>query len=181
VSVQIVARRYAQALLELGVESGELDALVEQFATLGGAWDSSDDLRKALENPLVAQPAKKAVLAELCEQIGAAATTRNAVQLLIDRRRVQMLPYVAQYLRELADKRKGVLRAEVTTAAPLSDEYYERLRLQLEKMTGQAVVVDRRTDAALVAGVVTRIGDRILDGSLRTRLASLKDALLPQN
>jgi len=119
-------------------------------------------------------------VAELCEQIGASVTTRHTLQMLVDRRRVQTLPYVARYLRELADRRKGVLRAEVTTAAPLSDAYYDRLRAQLEKMTGQKVVVDKRLDPALVAGVVTRIGDRILDGSLRTRLQSLKDALLPQ-
>ncbi len=180
-SVQIVARRYAQALLELGVETSSLEALVDQFGTLAGAWDASDDLRNALENPLVAHEAKKAVLAELCEQIGASATTRHTVQMLLDRRRIQVLPYVSRYLRELADKRRGVLRAEVTTAAPLSESYYERLQAQLEKMTGQKVVIDRRTDATLVAGVVTRIGDRILDGSLRTRLSSLRDALLPQN
>jgi F-type H+-transporting ATPase subunit delta len=181
VSVQIVARRYAQALLELGVEAGTLEMLVEQFTTLAGAWDTSHDLRNALENPLVAHEAKRAVMDELCTQLGASPLTRNAVKMLIDRRRIQVLPYVAQYLRELADKRRGVLRAEVTTAAPLSDAYYARLQAQLEKMTGQKVVVDRRTDPTLVAGVVTRIGDRILDGSLRTRLTSLRDALLPTN
>jgi F-type H+-transporting ATPase subunit delta len=180
VSVQIVARRYAQALLELGIETGSLDALVEQFTTLGSAWEASDDLRNALENPLIAHEAKKAVVAELCEQIGASPTTRSALHMLVDRRRIQTLPYVADYLRELADRRKGVLRAEVTTASPLSDGYYDRLQAQLEKMTGQKVVVVKRTDPTLVAGVVTRIGDRILDGSLRTRLQSLKDALLPQ-
>jgi len=181
VSVQIVARRYAQALLDLGLETGSLDALVEQFSTLGGAWEASDDLRNALENPLVAHEAKKAVIAELCEQIGASGTVRSTVHMLVDRRRIQILPYVAEYLRELADRRKGVLRAEVTTATPLSEGYYDRLQAQLEKMTGQKVVVVKRTDPTLVAGVVTRIGDRILDGSLRTRLQSLKDALLPQN
>ncbi len=180
-SVQIVARRYAQALLELGTEEGNLDALVEQLGTLGAAWDASVDLRHALENPLVALEAKRAVVAELCEQIGASPTVRHTLQMLVDRRRIQTLPYVATYLREQADKRRGVLRAEVTTATPLSDAYYERLRAALEKSTGQKVVVDRRLDPALVAGVVTRIGDRILDGSLRTRLQSLKDALLPQN
>jgi F-type H+-transporting ATPase subunit delta len=180
VSVQIVARRYAQALLELGVETSTLDQLVEEIATIAGAWDASADLRNALENPLVAHPAKKAVMTELCDQIGASPTTRHTVQLLIDRRRTKTLPHIAQYLREFADKRKGIVRAEVTTAAPLSDAYYARLQQQLEKMTGQKVVVDKRTDATLVAGVVTRIGDRIFDGSLRTRLQSLKDALLPQ-
>ena len=87
---------------------------------------------------------------------------------------------MARALHELSDARKGVLRAEVTTAVPLSDGYYERLRTQLERMTGKRVVVDRRTDPQLIAGVVTRIGDRVFDGSLRSRLQSLKDALMPQ-
>jgi F-type H+-transporting ATPase subunit delta len=180
VSVQIVARRYAQALLDLGVEHGDLDRLVEEVATLASAWQASADLRNAVENPLVAHDAKKAVMTELCDQVGATQVTRNVLQMLVDRRRARALPHVAGYLRELADRRKGVVRAEVTTAAPLGDAYYERLRMQLEKMTGQKVVVDKKTDPSLVAGVVTRIGDRILDGSLRTRLQSLKDALLPR-
>ncbi len=180
-SVQIVARRYAQAILELGVEQRSLDTLVEEIATVASAWSASVDLRNAIENPLVAHDAKIAVVGELCAQIGASPTTRNVLRLLVDRRRAKALPYVAQYLRELADARKGVVRAEVTTAAPLGDAYYARLQAQLEKMTGHEVVVDKRTDPSLVAGVVTRIGDRILDGSLRTRLQSLRDALLPQS
>lgn len=179
-SVQIVARRYAQALLDLGVEQSNLDKLVEEVSGVAAAWTTSPELRNAIENPLVAHEAKKAVMTEVCDQIGASPITRNVVQMLVDRRRARTLPHVAQYLRELADKRKGVVRAEVTTAAPLGDAYYERLRVQLEKMTGQKVVVDKKTDPTLVAGVVTRIGDRILDGSLRTRLQSLKDSLLPR-
>lgn len=179
-SVPIVARRYAQALLELGVETGALDRLVEELGTIASAWETSPDLRNALENPLVAHDAKKAVMMELSDQIGATPTTRHALLLLVDRRRTQALPYIAQYLREFADARKGIVRAEVTTATALSDAYYARLQTQLEKMTGKKVVVDRKTDETLIAGVITRIGDRILDGSLRTRLQSLKDSLLPQ-
>jgi F-type H+-transporting ATPase subunit delta len=180
VSVSIVARRYAQALLQLGVEEGSLDRLVDEVSTVAHAWETSPELRNAVENPLVPHEVKKAVIAELAGQIGATPTTRNALLLLIDRRRTKTLPYVASYLRELADARKGVVRAEVTTAAPLSDAYHARLQAQLEKMTGKKVVIDRKTDPGLIAGVVTRIGDRILDGSLRTRLQSIRDSLMPQ-
>jgi F-type H+-transporting ATPase subunit delta len=180
VSVSIVARRYAQALLELGVEQGILDKMVDDVATVAAAFESSHELRNALENPMVPHAAKKAVMAELCDQIGAAPITRNALQLLVDRRRTKALPYIARMLRELADLRKGIVRAEVTTAVLLADAYYGRLQAQLEKMTGKRVVVDKRTDPTLIAGVVTRIGDRIFDGSLRTRLEAMKDALLPQ-
>ena len=180
-SVSIVARRYAKAVLEIGVELGQLDGIVDEMTAFAAAWDGSPELRNAIENPLVAQAAKKAVIGEVASRIGASPTTRHTVLLLVDRRRARSLPYLAQTLRELADARKGLLRAEVTTAAPLSDTYYARLEAQLEKMTGKRVVVERRTDPALIAGVVTRIGDRILDGSLRTRLQSLRDALLPSD
>jgi F-type H+-transporting ATPase subunit delta len=167
-------------LLELGVEEGSLDRLVDELTTVAQAWEASHELRNAVENPLVPHDVKKAVIGELATQIGATPTTRNTLLLLVDRRRTKTLPYLASYLRELADARKGVVRAEVTTAAPLSDAYYGRLQAQLEKMTGKKVVVDRKTDPALIAGVVTRIGDRILDGSLRTRLQSIRDSLMPQ-
>jgi F-type H+-transporting ATPase subunit delta len=180
VSVSIVARRYAQALLELGVEQHNLDKLVEDVSGIAAAWETSPELRNALENPLVTHDAKKAVMRELADRVGATPTTRHALLLLVDRRRTKTLPYLARTLRELADARKGVVRAEVTTASALSDSYYMRLQAQLEKLTGKRVVVEKRTDPTLIAGVVTRIGDRIFDGSLRTRLESLRDALMPQ-
>ncbi len=178
-SLQVVARRYAQALLELGAEQGQLDKLVEDMITIAEAWLESAELRNAIENPLVPHDVKRSVMGELADQIGASPTTRNALLLIVDRRRARTLPYLAQALLELADARKGLLRAEVTTVTPLSEAYYGRLQAQLEKMTGRRVVVDRRTDPALIGGVVTRIGDRVFDGSLRTRLQSLHDALLP--
>jgi F-type H+-transporting ATPase subunit delta len=178
-SVAIVARRYARALLELGVEQGTLESLVGEIETIARAWDESQDLRNAMENPLVSHAAKTHVMADLAEQSGVGQTTKNTLRLLVDRRRTRTLPYIASALRELADARKGLVHAEVTTATPLSDGYYVRLQAELEKMTGMRVVVDRRTDPALIAGVVTRIGDRVFDGSVRTRLQSLRDALMP--
>jgi F-type H+-transporting ATPase subunit delta len=178
-SVSLVARRYAQALLELGVAENKLDAIVAEMGAAASVWETSAELRNAIENPLVPHATKKAVIGELAQRIGASQTTHNALFLLVDRRRTRTLPYLARSLRELADARKGVLRAEATTAAPLSDAYYEKLRAKLEKMTGKQVIVDRKTDASIIAGVVVRIGDRIFDGSLLTRLHTLRDALLP--
>jgi F-type H+-transporting ATPase subunit delta len=179
VSLAIVARRYAKALLELGIEGNNLDKIVEDFATVADAWGASVELRNAIENPRVAHPVKRAVMGELADQIGADPTTRNALLLLVDRRRARALPHLARALSELADAHKGLVRADVTTATPLSEAYYGRLQTQLEKMTGKRVVVNRKTDSTLVGGVITRIGDRVFDGSLRTRLESLSDALVP--
>jgi F-type H+-transporting ATPase subunit delta len=178
-SVSIVARRYARALLELGLEGGQLDSMVREIDAVAQAWTGNHELRNALENPIVSLAAKKAVMSDLAVALQTSDVARHALLLLVDRRRTRVLPYIASTLREMADARKGLLRAEVTTATTLSDAYYARLQKQLEAMTGQRVVVDRRTDPSLIGGVITRIGDRILDGSLRTRLQSLRDALLP--
>lgn len=178
-SISIVARRYAQALLDLGSELGTLDRIVEEIAAAAQAWEVSPDLRNAIENPLVAHEAKKAVVGELADRIGASPTTRSTLLLLVDRRRMKTLPYLARTLRELGDAKKGVVRAEVTTAAPLTDEYYAKLQAKLEKVTGHRIVIDKKTDPAIIGGVIARIGDRVLDGSLRTRLETLRSALLP--
>src|ERR1700678_2385037 len=101
-SVSLVARRYAQALLELGTAQGQLDALVEELGTLGDAWEASPELRNAIENPLGPHAAKKGVVTELATKINASPTTRNTLLLLVDRRRAPALPYIARTLRELA-------------------------------------------------------------------------------
>jgi len=175
----VVSRRYAQALLELGSETGQLDALVEEISAAAAAYEASAELQAALENPLFPYAVKKNILADLAEGLGLGQTTRNALFLLNDRRRLRALPSIARLLREMNDKRAGLLRAEVVTAAPLSEAYYARLQQQLEKMTGKKVVLDRREDPAILAGVVTRIGDTLYDGSLRSRLHEIKHALLP--
>jgi F-type H+-transporting ATPase subunit delta len=172
-------RRYAKALLELGAELEQLDALVEEVSAAAASYDASTELQNALENPLFPYAVKKNIVADLAQAIGLGTTAKNALFLLNDRRRMRSLPGIARALREMNDKRKGMLRAEVVTAAPLSEAYYARLQQQLEKMTGRKVVLDKHEDPALIAGVVTRIGDTVYDGSLRTRLQEIKNALAP--
>jgi F-type H+-transporting ATPase subunit delta len=173
-----VARRYAKAILELGAESGQLDALVNEISEAAVAYQSSPELRAALENPLVAIDAKKAILDEISQRLGLSPTAHHALRLLGDRRRLRVLPSIAQLLREMHDAKRGVVRAEVVTAVRLSDGYYERLQRELEKMTGKKVVLDTHLDETIIAGVITRIGDMVVDGSLRARLEEMKTALL---
>jgi F-type H+-transporting ATPase subunit delta len=174
-----VARRYARALLELGSDVEQLDALVEEISAAAESYEASPELQAALENPLFPHQVKKNILAELAQTIGLGQNARNALFLLNDRRRMPALPGIAQLLREMNDKKKGLLRAEVVTAAPLSEAYYLRLQQQLEKMTGRKVALDKREDPSLIAGVITRIGDTVYDGSLRSRLQEIKHALTP--
>jgi len=174
-----VSRRYARALLELGESEGNLDALVSDMRKVGAVYDQIRDLRVAVESPLVALPAKRAIVRELCEKLSVGTTARNALLLLADRRRFHLLPEIVTMLREMSDGKKGLVRAEVTSAVALSDAFYEKLQRTLEQLSKKRVVLDRKNDPALIGGVVLRIGDLVLDGSLKTRLDGLKHALLP--
>jgi F-type H+-transporting ATPase subunit delta len=175
----VIAKRYATALLELGSESGQLDALVDEIARAAAAYEGSDDLRAVVEDPLVAAAAKQAILKELAERLSLGPNTRNALALLLERRRLRALPAISDRLREMADAKRGILRAQVMTAMPLSEEYFEKLQRELERVTGRRVALDRKLDAALIAGVVVRVGDTVYDGSLVARLKQMKETLLP--
>jgi F-type H+-transporting ATPase subunit delta len=174
-----VARRYAKALVDLGLETGTLDALSDEISRAASAYEASADLRQAMENPLVSHAQKKGILTEVAEKLALGPIAKNTLLLLNDRRRLRILPGVAQLLREISDAKKGVLRAEVISAAPLSEAYYGKLLAQLEKMTGKKVVLDKKEDPALLAGVVTRIGDTVYDGSLLARLRDMRHTLSP--
>jgi len=174
-----VARRYARALLEIGNETSTLSTLVTEVTSLAGAYEESEELQRALDNPLVTHEAKKAILGEIADRSGVSAVAKHTLLLLGDRRRLHALPAIAQLLREMSDAKQGILRAEVTTAVRLSDAYYAKLQQQLEKMTGQRVAIDKREDPSILAGVIARIGDRVYDGSLRSRMTELGQSLLP--
>jgi F-type H+-transporting ATPase subunit delta len=175
----VIAKRYATALLELGSEAGQLDALVAEITRAAETYESSRELRAAFENPLVPGGAKKQIVLEVSERLGLSPTARSFLGILVDRRRIRALPPIAARLREMADRRRGITRAEVSTAMPLPEEYFERLQRELERITGGRVALDRKLDPTLLCGVLIRIGDTVYDGSLVARLKQLKETMLP--
>jgi F-type H+-transporting ATPase subunit delta len=176
----IIARRYAKALIDLGTETGQLDALVREISNVAEVVEPSAELRDVRDNPQIPAPARKAVFLEVAQRVGAGQLTRNTIALLADNGRLRFLGSIAKALRDEADRRAGVVRATVSSAAPLSDVYVQKLTQALEARYQKKVVVQREVDPKLLAGVVTRIGDTIIDGSLRARLNELKSGLLTQ-
>jgi F-type H+-transporting ATPase subunit delta len=172
-----LARRYARALLELASEQRQTERVKKDLEELAAMWAASSDLRELFQNPQFSAQARKATLSEIITRSGVSPLTRNTVLYLADKNRILALPDVAAAFSALAENAAGTVRAEVTSAAPLTEGYYLQLQRALEQATGKRVVIERKTDPALIAGVVTKVGDKVFDGSVRTRLTELKETL----
>lgn len=177
-SVEAVAARYAQALFELGVEQGNLPQVSDEVRKINEVYEGSDELRAVLGNPIVDAASRQAILRDVLSRLGVGPIVTSTLGLLAERGRLTVLPYLSRGLQRLADERAGVVRATVTSAAPLSDGYVDELRRQLEASLGKKVQLDRQVDPTLLGGLITRIGDRVIDGSLRTRLDRLRQTML---
>ena len=173
-----VGRRYAKALLELAREQGEIDAVLRDMSAISDAWKESADLRALIRNPVVPKPALKSAIDAVLERLGVSRLMRNAVNVIADKGRLPQLHDVLEALDELAEAETGRVRAEVTSAKPLSEAYYARLTEKLQEATNRQIVLVKKQDPSLIGGVVTRVGDQVFDGSLSNQLSELKETLL---
>jgi F-type H+-transporting ATPase subunit delta len=173
-----VARRYAKALFELGVQKGNFEALGQELDGVAQLYSDSRELRQTLENPVFKQSQKRKIIESLLPQVAQNPTVRNFVLLLVDRNRIAVLPLIARAYQELTDRQLGQVRAVVTSAKPLDVMTEGEIKRALEKRTGKKVLMKSEVDPTLIGGVVARVGDLVLDGSLRTRLASVGSRIL---
>ncbi len=177
-SYDAIARRWARAIFEIGKETGAVTRLEADISAFAETYAGNAELRAVVDSPLVPEAQREAVLGEIAERMGLSDTARSTLRLLAKKRRLVALPDIARQLARLADDDQNVVRAEVQSAGPLSPDYLGKLRAELERATGKKVVVTHRQDPALIGGVVTKIGDRVIDGSVRARLAGFRESLL---
>ncbi len=117
------------------------------------------------------------MLKDIAGRLGLSPLATTAIRYIASRRRLRSLPDIARRLGSLSDEKAGIVRATVTAASALPESFYEKLKAELEGITGRKIVLDRREDASLIAGVITRIGDNTIDGSLRGRLEHIERQL----
>ncbi|MDI1431579.1 MULTISPECIES: ATP synthase F1 subunit delta [Polyangium] len=177
-SSETIARRYARAVFELGKELKNLPVVARDLADFSASFEKSDELRMVLQSPLIAEDQREALLKEVGQRMSLSETALSTLRLLAKRRRLSALPDMVRQLEKLVDEDAGTLRATVTSAGPLSESYLAKLRAELEKSTGRKVVITHVQDPSLIAGIVTRIGDQVIDGSVKARLESFRESLL---
>lgn len=173
-----VVQRYARALFEIGLETGQLGSLTEQIRAVADLWQGSRELRTALDDPSLDEGRRQSLIGELAARLGISGPALGALRIMATRQRLAALPGVARELTRLGDEHQGLVRVSVRSAAFLPDSYYENLVQKLEATTGKRVVLEKYEDPTLIGGVVLSIGDSIIDGSIRGRLQQLERRLL---
>jgi F-type H+-transporting ATPase subunit delta len=170
----ILARRYAEAYFALAQTAGDIAGWRDQLAAVVEALGDAA-VSEALANPRTSLADRVREGLRLLE--GVSPEARNLARLLIERRRVGIVREILTHYDALADKASGVVRAEVIAAIPVDAALEQRIRDSLRKQLGSDVETIVRTDPSIIGGLVIRIGDRVIDDSLRTHLQQLQAAL----
>lgn len=169
-----VAGRYAAALLDTASAENQLSAVEQDINTIGVMIDESEELRRLVRSPVFSADAQGAALETVLNKAGAAPLTVNFFKLLARNRRLFAAQDIVRAFKALAADARGEIQAEVSSAIALSDAQLDELRNTLKASVGKDVMLDTKVDPSLLGGLVVKIGSRMINSSLKTKIATLK-------
>jgi F-type H+-transporting ATPase subunit delta len=176
-SVSEAAQRYAAAVFDMSITSGEVDAVDNGLTALGKLIDGDAALARVLKSPLYKSEEKSAVLATLTEKLGMPELARKFVGVVALNRRAGELPAIAKSFAEKAAKHRGASRVVARVAKPTSKNQTLDLESAVSKALGRSVTVDVEVDPALIGGLQLKMGSRLVDASIRTKLNNLTNLM----
>ena len=177
-SVETISRRYATALADVVIKTGEAESVKTELKMWEQMMSANANLRTAFSNPAITHPKKEKVLEGLISKAKPSNTTANFLRVLLRNGRLTDLESINERFASVLEERSGSVRAEVTSARDLADPQRNDLKGNLEKLTGKKVKLNFTIDPDLIGGVVTRVGSTVYDGSVRTQLENLREELI---
>lgn len=175
--VSNIAARYATALFDLAREQGALDAVASDLDAVRRMLDESADLRRVVRSPTLSREQQKQAIAAVLQQAGSGPLVRNFVGLAAQNRRLFALRDMAVAFRRLLARHRGEVVAQVTSAHPLNARQVAALKAELSAAMKTEVDLQAKVDESILGGLVVRVGSRMVDSSLRTKLQNLKFAM----
>jgi F-type H+-transporting ATPase subunit delta len=176
-SVSGVSGRYATALFELARDEKSVDAVKADLDKFAAMLAESDDLKRLVRSPVFAAEAQSKALAAVLDKAGISGISANFLQVLTANRRLFAVSDVIRAFNALVAKFKGEASADVTVAEGLSDKNLDALKVALKSVTGKDVSLNVKVDPSIIGGLVVKLGSRMVDSSLRTKLNSIKNAM----
>ncbi|PYG26841.1 ATP synthase F1 subcomplex delta subunit [Pelagimonas varians] len=172
-----IAVRYATAIFEIVKETNDLPKLEANLNELSAALDNSADLRDLISSPVYSREAQGQAVAAIANQMGLIPAVTNALGLMSEKRRLFVLPHLIAKLRDMLADEKGEVTADVASATALSDAQASKLAETLSASVGKDVKIKATVDESLIGGLVVKVGSKMIDTSIRSKLNSLQNAM----
>ena len=169
--------RYASAIFDLAKSSGSLDAVSSEFETLGDVLRDSPDLADVISSPAYSRDQQGSVIGAVADKVGVSDLTRKFLGLMAQKGRLALLPDAMQGFSTLLADHRGEVAAEVISAKPLSDMQREALAKNLKSSFGKDVKIDASVDPPLLGGLIVKVGSKMVDASLKSKLERLELAM----
>ena len=172
-----IAERYATAIFEISKESNSIDGLETNLTDLATALKDSADLRDLISSPVIARADQAAAIDAVGQKMGLIPEMQNGLGLMAAKRRLFVLPQLVAQLRSMIADHKGEVTADVTSAQALSAAQSKKLAASLKKSVGKDIKINATVDESLIGGLVVKVGSKMIDTSIRSRLNSLQNAM----
>ena len=172
-----IAQRYASAVFELAKEAKKIKNIESDLDALHGALSESDDFRDLIHSPIYTRDQQSSAVTALANKMGLSEIMSNTLALMATKRRLFVLPALIKSLRDAIAEDKGEVTAEVTSAKALTKAQSDKLAKSLKATTGKAVSLQTTVDDTLIGGLIVKVGSKMIDTSIRSKLNSLQNAM----
>jgi F-type H+-transporting ATPase subunit delta len=172
-----ISKRYAHAFFGIAAEEKKLEEYYNELVAFSSIVSNDRSLRVFLANPVFEQSIKKNVVEKIIGKLQLSAMTINFLKLLVDKKRIDVLPDITICYRQMMDEALKKVRVSLKTAFPLSDGMQTYISTSLEKLTGRQVEMTVEKDPALLGGIVIGVGDTLYDGSIKNQLNNMRNLL----
>jgi F-type H+-transporting ATPase subunit delta len=173
----ILAKRYAKALFAVSQEEGTSEAYRETLNVLGKFLGEYPEAMDALTNLLYPMELREKVMAQLISELQADKFMANFLNLVLQKKRADILPEIASEFQALVDADQNISRGRIITASEISGDLQAKVQATLENITGKKVILTSEIDPAIIGGIIAKVGDLVMDGSIKTQLAGLNESI----
>ena len=172
-----IAERYATAIFEILQENNDLNGLESSVDSLAEAMNASEDLRELINSPVVSRDDQDAAITAIAAKMDLVESMRNALSLMAQKRRLFILPQLIIQLREMIAEHKGEVTADVISAKAMTKGQTDKLAAALQARVGKDVKINAAVDENIIGGLIVKVGSKMIDTSIRSKLNSLQNAM----
>lgn len=172
-----IAQRYATAVFELAKEADKVKAVETDLTALNDVMSTSDDFRALIHSPIYTREQQATAIAALSKKMKLKPMIANTLSLMAQNRRLFVLPQLVQTLRDIIADDKGEVTADVTSAKALTKTQADKLAVSLKKTTGKTVTLHQSVDESLIGGLIVKVGSKMIDTSISSKLNSLQNVM----